>query len=163
MKQDMICRHCGEPYDPKTVERVYGSLSPILANGYCSAACYTQVMIKQPPTPSNASLSECKEGFTCGEWVIKSKDGHRMTRVETNDVDCKTICDCYNDEVKPYERIPIEEAEANAALIAESKNLYNELKEILLYTKVKDGLAEFKTSEAKINELKAIINRINKH
>lgn len=102
---------------------------------------------------SNGSIGS-EEGFTGGNWYIEQK--HAGCAIWANI------------PYKEYDRVIVASLwalnqQANAALICEAKNIYHELKDILLYTKVKNGRAEWKTSAEKIDQLKAIINRINKH
>lgn len=104
-----------------------------------------------------------QEAFTGGQWKV---DENQPAIVRINSfIRVEQVlelekCPTAND----YENFTqYGEAEANAALIANAKTLYYELKDILLYTKVKDGRAEWKTSEEKINQLKTIINRIKQH
>ena len=111
-----------------------------------------------PPTDTEQSGEEL---FTGGDWKVDEKQPAIVRLNSFIRVD--QVLELENcPSAANYESFTESgEAEANAALIAESKNLYNELKEILLWMKVKDGRAEWKGSEQKANELKALINRIN--
>jgi hypothetical protein len=52
MKKDINCKHCGEPHDKKTVERVYGKDSMVALGGFCSAECYTKNFKRKTFVPS---------------------------------------------------------------------------------------------------------------
>ncbi len=53
MKNDINCKHCGEPHNPKVVARAYGEESSVFLGKFCSAQCYTKHVTKVEPTPIN--------------------------------------------------------------------------------------------------------------
>ena len=82
--------------------------------------------MKQSTTPSPATPVQ-KEGFTAGQWEVNSKHGNRIwiaSKVGTDntmsEIIAEVLCNPSCSEDK--------EAEANAALIAEAKNLFHSLK-----------------------------------
>ena len=64
---------------------------------------------------------------TKGEWIQKTNNGKDYLLVETLDKNCFTICKC---QMQPFEEIPKDDAEANAKLISQSKELAKALQEI---------------------------------
>jgi len=108
--------------------------------------------VPESPEP----LNDNQEGFTGGEWKLYEM-GEGNYRIKSG-----------GQYIASVNSAPgwVKEAEVNAALIAESKNMYEALKD-MVEEKEQEGRAykqlsgEYLPLDPKIKEAKAILNRIN--
>lgn len=101
-----------------------------------------------------------KEGnsFTGGEWIaVKVKDGWAIKERELHEKG-------FSDRIAELNHYPDHEQEANARLIAESKNLFKIVGELIQYLEWREDFLIEDSEEGETNvytQAKAIINRIN--
>jgi len=101
MKQDKICKHCNEPYDLKTVGRIYGKESAVVNGNFCSAQCYTAHV---------TAHTEGKEGYYPGllylspnSTYIRAKEVHGWNIAKIEDqppytkANAARIVKCWNE------------------------------------------------------------------
>jgi hypothetical protein len=113
------------------------------------------IVDKQPPVEDKEGELQC----TPEEWRV---DKQGAFQEENNEhftcfilSDDGKLCDVYGDTK--------EEADANAHMLAASKDMYLELSEILKWGKAKNGKFEFTTSIEKLKQLQALLKKANKN
>lgn len=100
-----------------------------------------------------------EDGFTKGDWIIEEtpNDGDTSHIICSADKET-TIAGIYKWPVEDYDK----EAEANARLIVEAKNMYQNLEWIVDFLNKGENITIYSDSPAH-KDLKAILTRINKH
>jgi hypothetical protein len=146
---DRLAKEAGYP----TQKLSHSTYIKILETAYKNCNSYQAV----------TAHTEGKEGFTGGNWQKHTVSAFNKIEIFTDTPNGQNS-NGYIATIESYLYTVPGQAEANAALIAESKNMYAALKDALSdYESTWDADDPNSYTAKKVTELKEIINRINKH